>query len=91
MSTLERGMLRYLQGKTADVIARGEEPHWDALYAPPDMHHYLQEKTADAIARGEEPPWGGRYAPPADPCVANPPTIKAIKKAKPLSSYHKND
>jgi hypothetical protein len=26
MSTLERGMLRYVQGKTADVIAREEEP-----------------------------------------------------------------
>jgi hypothetical protein len=26
MSTLERGMLRYMQGKTAYAIARGEEP-----------------------------------------------------------------
>jgi hypothetical protein len=26
MSTLERGMLHHLQGKTADAIARGEEP-----------------------------------------------------------------
>jgi hypothetical protein len=26
MSMLERGMLRYMQGKTADAIARGEEP-----------------------------------------------------------------
>jgi hypothetical protein len=48
-------------------------------------------KNVDAIARGEEPPWGGRYAPPADPCVANPPTIKATKKAKHSSSHRKND
>jgi hypothetical protein len=89
MSTLRRCMLCYLQGKTEDAIAR-EEPPWDALYAPPDMHHYLQGKTADAIAEGEEPPWGGLYAPPADPCVANPPTIKATKKAKPSSSHRKN-
>jgi hypothetical protein len=26
MSTFERGMLRYMQGKTADAIARGEDP-----------------------------------------------------------------
>jgi hypothetical protein len=26
MSTLERVMLRYMQGKTANAIARGEEP-----------------------------------------------------------------
>jgi hypothetical protein len=26
MTTFERGMLRYLQGKTADAIARGEDP-----------------------------------------------------------------
>jgi hypothetical protein len=63
MSTLERGMLRYMQGKTADAIARGEEPPCNGLYAPIDMHHYLQRKTADAIARGEKPPYGGLYAP----------------------------
>jgi hypothetical protein len=50
-------MLHHLQRVIADAIARGEEPPWDALYAPPGMHHYLQRKTADAIARGEEPPW----------------------------------
>jgi hypothetical protein len=72
-----------MQGKTADVIARGEEPPWDAFYAPPDMHNYLQRKTANAIARGEEPPYGGLYAPPADPCVANPPAKKGTKKDKP--------
>jgi hypothetical protein len=71
-----------MQGKIAYVIARGEEPPWDALYAPPDMHHYLQRRTADAIARGEEPHYGGLYvagglyAPPADPCVA----IHQLKK-----------
>jgi hypothetical protein len=92
MSTFERGILRYMQGVTADAIARGEEPPWDALYAPPDMHHYLQRRTADAIARGEEPPYSGlyapgdRYAPPADPCVANPPNTKPTKEAKPSSS-----
>jgi hypothetical protein len=47
-------MLRYLQAKIADAIARGEEPPWDVLYAPLDMHHDLQEKTANAIARGED-------------------------------------
>jgi hypothetical protein len=52
---------------------------------------YLQGRTADAIARGEEPPWGGLYAPPADLCVANPPTTKATKKAKPSASYCKDD
>jgi hypothetical protein len=26
MTTFERGMLRYLQGKTADAIAKGENP-----------------------------------------------------------------
>jgi hypothetical protein len=57
MSMLGRGMLRYLQGKIAGAIAREEEPPWDALYAPPDIHHYLQGKTADVIAKGEEPPW----------------------------------
>jgi hypothetical protein len=45
MSSLGRGMLRYLQGKTADAIARGAEPCWDAFYAPPDMHHYLKKKN----------------------------------------------
>jgi hypothetical protein len=54
------------------------------------MHHYLQRRTADVIARGEEPPYGGLYAPPADPCVANPPTKKSIKKDKPSSSHRKN-
>jgi hypothetical protein len=44
MSTLERSMLRYMQGKTADVIARGEKPPCNDLYAPIDMHHYLQQK-----------------------------------------------
>jgi hypothetical protein len=79
-------LLRYIQGKTADAIARGEEPPWDALYTPPDMHNCLQRKTPDAIARGEKPPWGGRYAPgglyapPADPCIANPPTKKLPRK-----------
>jgi hypothetical protein len=63
MSTLERGMLRYMQGKTADAIARGDEPPWDDLYAPPDTYPYLQRKTAYAIAKGEEPPYGGLYAP----------------------------
>ena len=90
MSTLERGMLRYLEGVTADAIARGEEPPWDGLYAPKEMHHYLQRKTADAIARGEEPPYGGLYAPPANPCVADPPTTKATKKAKPSLSRRKD-
>jgi hypothetical protein len=56
-----------MQGKTADVIARGEKSLWDAFYAPPNMHHYLQRKTADAIARGEELPYGGLYAPPIYP------------------------
>jgi hypothetical protein len=92
MSTLERVMLRHLQGITADAIARGEEPPWNGIYAPKDMHHYLQQKTVNAIARGEEPPYGGLYAPggpyapPADPCVANPPTTKPTKEAKPSSS-----
>jgi catalase (peroxidase I) len=36
MSTLERGMLQYMQGKTTDAIARGEESPWDAFYAPLD-------------------------------------------------------
>jgi hypothetical protein len=52
-----------MQGKTADVIARGEEPSCNGLYAPIDMHPYLQRKTADAIAREEKPPYGGLYAP----------------------------
>jgi hypothetical protein len=50
MSLLERDMLRYMQGKTANAIAR-EEPPCNGLYAPKNMHHYLQRKTADAIAR----------------------------------------
>jgi hypothetical protein len=56
-------MLRYMQGKTADGIARGEELPCNGLYAPIDMHHYLQRKNVDAIARGEKPPYGGLYAP----------------------------
>jgi hypothetical protein len=67
MSTLERGMLRYMQGKTADAIARGEKPPYGGLYAP-----------------------GGLYGPSANPCVANPPTKKATKKDKPLSSNSKD-
>jgi hypothetical protein len=90
MSMLGRDVFRYLQGKTADVIANGEEPPWDALYAPRDMHHYLQGKTTYVIARGDEPPWGDLYAPPVDLCVANPPTRKATKKAKPSSSHRKD-
>jgi hypothetical protein len=86
MSMFERGMFCHLQGKTIDVIARGEEPPWNGIYAPKEMHHYLQRKTADAIARGEEPPYVGLYAPPVDPCVANPPTTKPTKEAKPSSS-----
>jgi hypothetical protein len=70
-----------MEGKTADAIARGEEPLWDGLYAPKEMHHYLQWKTVDAIARGEEPPYGGLYAKPPDPSVANPPTTKPTKEA----------
>jgi hypothetical protein len=96
MSTLERGMLRYMQGKTAYAIARGEEPPWNGLYAPQDMHHYLQWNTTYAIVRGEEPPYGGLYAPgglycpSANPCVANPPTKKGTKKDKPSSSHRKD-
>jgi hypothetical protein len=41
MSTFERGMLCHLQGKTADAIAKGEEPPWNGIYAPKEMHHYL--------------------------------------------------
>jgi hypothetical protein len=33
MTTFERGMLRYLQGKTTDAISRGEEPPYGGLYA----------------------------------------------------------
>jgi hypothetical protein len=91
MSMFKRDMLRYMQGRTADAIARGEEPPWDALYAPPDMHHYLQRKTEYAIARGEEPPYGGLYAPLVESCVANPPAKKATMKNKPSSSHSKND
>jgi hypothetical protein len=46
MNTFERGMLGHLQGVTADAIARGEEPRWDALYAPPDMHQLFVLGTA---------------------------------------------
>jgi hypothetical protein len=60
-STFERGVLRYLEGVTTDVIARGEEPSWDGLYTPKEMHHYLQQKIVDAIARGEEPRWSLCY------------------------------
>jgi hypothetical protein len=35
MSTFERGMLRYMQGKIADAIAREDEPPWGGLYDPP--------------------------------------------------------
>jgi hypothetical protein len=96
LSELEIGMLRYMQGKTADAIARREEPPWDAFYAPLDMLHYLQRKTTYAIARGEEHLYGGLYAPcglyapPADPCVANPPAEKGTRKHKPSSSHRKN-
>jgi hypothetical protein len=82
MSTFESGMLHHLQGVPADAIARGEESPWDALYAPPDMHHCLQRRTTVAIVRGDKHPYGGLYAPPADPCVANPPDKKATKKDK---------
>jgi hypothetical protein len=81
--------------KTAYAIAKGEEPPWDAFYAPPDMHHYLK-KTADAITRGEKPPYGGfyapsgLYAPPTDPCVANPPAEKGTGKDKSSSPHRKN-
>jgi hypothetical protein len=51
-----------MQGKTADAIARGEEPPCNGIYAPIYMHHYLQRKTVDAIARGEKPPYVGLYA-----------------------------
>jgi hypothetical protein len=40
-----------MEGKSADAIARGEEPPWDGIYAPKEMNHYLQRKTVDAIAR----------------------------------------
>jgi hypothetical protein len=95
MTTFQRGMLRYLQGKTGDVISRGEDPPWNGIYAPPEMHHYLRRNTADAISRGEELPYGGLYAPvalygpAANPSVANPPTKKGIKKDKSSSSHHK--
>jgi hypothetical protein len=38
MTTFERGMLRYLQGKTADAIARGEDLPWNGLYAPSGIY-----------------------------------------------------
>jgi hypothetical protein len=85
-----------MQRKTANGIARGEEPPCDGLYDPIDMHHYLQRKTVDAIARGEKHPYGGLYAlgglygPSANPCVANPPTKKATKKDKPSSLNRKD-
>jgi hypothetical protein len=90
MSTFKRGMLRHLQGITADAIARGEEPPWNGIYAPKEMQNYLQRKTVDAIARGEETPYGGLYATPPDPSVANPPTTKPTKEAKASSSRHRN-
>jgi hypothetical protein len=34
-------MLCHLQGKTADAIAKGEEPPWNGIYAPKEMHRYL--------------------------------------------------
>jgi hypothetical protein len=34
MTTFKRGMLHYLQGKTANANARGEDPPWNGLYAP---------------------------------------------------------
>jgi hypothetical protein len=86
MTTFERGMLRYQQGKNAYAIARGEDPPWNGLYAPPDMHHYLRRNTVDAISRGEEPLYGGLYAPgglygpAANLSVPNPPTKKVPRK-----------
>jgi hypothetical protein len=80
-----------LLGLIKNLVRHGEEPPWDALYAPPDMHHYLQRKTADAIARGEKPPWGGLYAPTTDPHVANTGSKKAIKKDNHSLSHRKND
>jgi hypothetical protein len=79
-----------MEGKTADAIARREEPPWDGIYAPKETHHYLQRKIADAIARGEEPPYGGLYATPPDPSVANPPTTEPTKEAKPSTSRRRN-
>jgi hypothetical protein len=38
MTTFKRGILRYLQGKTADAIARGEDPPWNGLYAPGGLY-----------------------------------------------------
>ena len=35
MSTWERAMLRYLQGKHIDAVAAGQEPPFCGLYAPP--------------------------------------------------------
>jgi hypothetical protein len=89
MGTFERCMLQYMKGKTVDAVARGEEPPWDGIYTPKEMHHFLQRKTANAIARGEEPPYGGLYATPPDPSVANPPTIKPTE-SKPSSSRRRN-
>jgi hypothetical protein len=77
-----------MQRKTADAIARGEEPPCDGLYAPIDKHHYFQRKTVYAVARGEKPRYGGLYAPgglygpSVNPCVANPPTKKAMLTVK---------
>jgi hypothetical protein len=38
MTTFQRGMLHYLQGKTADAIARGEDPPYGGLYAPGGLY-----------------------------------------------------
>ena len=35
MSTWQRAMLRYLQGKHEDAVAAGEEPPFGGRYAPP--------------------------------------------------------
>ena len=38
MTTFKRAMLCYMQGKTADAIARGEDPPWNGLYAPGGLY-----------------------------------------------------
>ena len=60
MSTWDRVMLRYLQGKHVDAIAAGEEPPFGGRYAPPPA-----PSVADPPAPGSNSQRGFMKAKPA--------------------------
>ena len=66
MSTWERVMLRYLQGKHIDVVTAWEEPPFGGRYAPPPAPSFADPPApSNTVLGGSNPQRGSMKAKPA--------------------------